>query len=54
MRNAELPESVSLNPIPPKVLKIQPRHKDFGLVIADDRIVIIQRSTREIDTMIPI
>jgi hypothetical protein len=51
---AKLPENVSLNPIPPKVLEIQPRYKDFGFVIANDRIVIVQRGTREIDTMIPI
>lgn len=51
---AKVPESVSLNPMPPKVLQIEPRYKEFGFVIVEDRIVVVQRSTREIDTMIPI
>ncbi|MCC6947100.1 MAG: DUF1236 domain-containing protein [Bradyrhizobiaceae bacterium] len=51
---AKVPENVSVKPLPQQVVDIKPRYKDFGYVLAADRIVIIQRETREIDTMIPI
>jgi hypothetical protein len=54
MVGAKVPQDVSLRPFPPEVLSIVPRYRDFDFVLANDRIIVVQRSTREIDTMIPI
>ncbi|MEX2127468.1 MAG: DUF1236 domain-containing protein [Xanthobacteraceae bacterium] len=54
MVGAKVPESVPLRALPPDVVNIVPKYREFDFVIAADRIVIVQRSTREIDTMIPI
>jgi hypothetical protein len=54
MVGAKVPESVRLRPMPQAVLDIVPKYREFDFIIAADRIVIVQRSTREIDTMIPI
>jgi hypothetical protein len=54
MVGAKVPENVSLRPFPQEVLNIVPRYKDFDFVLAADRIIVVQRSTREIDTMIPL
>jgi hypothetical protein len=54
MVGAKVPQNVSLRPMPQEVVKVVPRYKDFDFTIVNDRIVVVQRSTREIDTMIPI
>jgi hypothetical protein len=51
---AKVPEGVSLRPMPQEAIKIEPRYKDFDFTIVNDRIIVVRRSTREIDTMIPI
>jgi hypothetical protein len=50
---AKIPENVSLRPIPPEAVDVVPKYKDFDFTIVKERIVVVQRSTREIDTMIP-
>jgi hypothetical protein len=50
---AKVPQSISLQPMPQEAVKLVPRYKDFDFAIVKDRIVVVQRSTREIDTMIP-
>jgi hypothetical protein len=54
MVGAKVPQNVSLRPMPQEVIKVVPKYKDFDFTIVDDRIIVVQRSTREIDTMIPI
>jgi hypothetical protein len=49
---AKVPENIPLRSLPPDVVELVPKYKEFGFLLADDRIVIVQRSTREIDTMI--
>ncbi|HEY7457591.1 MAG TPA: DUF1236 domain-containing protein [Xanthobacteraceae bacterium] len=53
MVGAKVPQEVRLTPLPPGVVNIVPKYKDFDFTIARDRIVIVERRTREIDTMIP-
>jgi hypothetical protein len=53
MVGAKVPQSISLRPMPQEAVKLVPRYKDFDFAIVKDRIVVVQRSTREIDTMIP-
>jgi len=50
----KVPDGVPLKPLPAQAVDIQPRYKNFGFVITNDRIVIIQRDTREIDALIPL
>ena len=54
MVGAKVPESVSLRPMPQEAVNVVPKYKDFDFTIVNDRIVVVQRSTREIDTIIPI
>ena len=51
---AKVPGNVSLRPMPQEAVNVVPKFKDFDFTVVDDRIVVVQRSTREIDTMIPI
>jgi hypothetical protein len=51
---AKIPANVSLRPLPQEVVNLVPKFKEFDFTIANDRIVIVQRSTREIDSLIPI
>jgi hypothetical protein len=53
MIGAKVPQEVSLTPIPADAVKIVPKYKDFDFAIAKDRIVIVERNSRQIDTMIP-
>lgn len=54
MVGAKVPQDVSLRPMPQEVVNVVPKYKDFDFTIVNDRIIVVQRSTREIDTMIPI
>jgi hypothetical protein len=54
MVGAKVPQDVSLRPMPQEVVNLVPKYKDFDFTVIKDRIVVVQRSTREIDTMIPI
>jgi hypothetical protein len=54
MVGAKVPENISLRPMPQEAVNLVPRYKDFSFTVANDRIVIVQQGTREIDTMIPI
>lgn len=53
MVGAKVPESVPLRPIPPDAVAVVPQYRDFDFTVVGNRIVVVQRSTREIDTMIP-
>ena len=53
MVGAKVPERVELRPMPEEAVKLVPKYKDFDFTIVKDRIVVVQRSTRQIDTMIP-
>jgi hypothetical protein len=50
---AKVPQSVRLEPMPQEAVNLVPRYKDYDYTIVKDRIVVVERSTREIDTMIP-
>jgi hypothetical protein len=50
----KVPEGVRLRPLPSEAVQLVPRFKEFDFVIAGDRIAIVQRSTREIDSLIPL
>jgi hypothetical protein len=54
MVGARVPRDVSLRPMPEEVVKAVPRYRDFDFTIVNGRIVVVQRNTREIDTMIPL
>jgi hypothetical protein len=53
MIGAKVPQNVSLQPMPEQAVKLVPKYKDFDFALLKDRIVVVQRSTREIDTIIP-
>ena len=53
MIGAKVPEGVPLRPMPQEAVDLVPRYKDFDFAIVKDRIVVVQRSNRSIDTMIP-
>jgi hypothetical protein len=53
MIGAKVPQGVQLQPMPQRAVDLVPRYKDFDFTIVKDRIVVVQRSTRSIDTMIP-
>jgi hypothetical protein len=53
MIGAKVPQGVPLRPMPPAAVQLVPRYKDFDFAIVKDRIVVVQRNTRQIDTMIP-
>jgi Protein of unknown function (DUF1236) len=50
---AKVPQGVQLRPMPQEAVDLVPRYKDFDFAIVKDRIVVVQRSSRSIDTMIP-
>jgi hypothetical protein len=53
MVGAKVPQGVELRPMPQEAVKLVPKYRDFDFAIVKDRIVVVQRSTRQIDTMIP-
>jgi hypothetical protein len=53
MIGARVPQAIPLRPMPREAVHLVPRYKDFDFAIVKDRIVIVQRNTRQIDTMIP-
>jgi hypothetical protein len=53
MVGAKVPQSVPLQRMPEEAVKLVPKYKDFDFALLKDRIVVVQRSTREIDTIIP-
>jgi hypothetical protein len=53
MIGAKVPQGVPLRPMPQEAVDLVPRYKDFDFAVVKDRIVVVQRSTRAIDTMIP-
>jgi len=53
MVGAKVPQGVELRPMPQEAVKLVPKYRDFDFALVKDRIVVVQRSTRQIDTMIP-
>ena len=45
---AALPADIELAPLPPAIVGLLPEYRDYDYVVANDEIVIVQPSTRNV------